>query len=95
MTKKTLKLKFEDLENPKIISLKDNTDFINETNGALLSFISCNVNFVISGLRLLLVAGLALSFSPLITGLMVLVSFLQLFFAQKIMKVIHVLWVML
>lgn len=85
MADKTLKLKFEDLENPEIVSIKENADFINRTNAPMISFISSSVNFIISLLKLALITGIALSFSPLMTALMIIIALVQVKMSQNIM----------
>lgn len=89
MADKTLKLKFEDLENPEIVSIKENADFINRTNAPMISFISSSVNFIISLLKLALITGIALSFSPLMTGLMIIIALVQVKMSQNIMDLMN------
>lgn len=85
MADKTLKLKFEDMENPAIVSIKENADFINRTNAPVINFISNSVNFIISLLKLALITGIALSFSPLMTALMIIIALVQVKMSQNIM----------
>ena len=85
MADKTLKLKFEDMENPAIVSIKENADFINRTNKPVINFISNSVNFIISLLKLALITGIALSFSPLMTTLMIIIALVQVKMSQNIM----------
>lgn len=89
MADKTLKLKFEDLENPEIVSIKENADFINRTNAPMISFISNSVNFIISLLKLALITGIALSFSPLMTALMIIIALVQVKMSQNIMVLMN------
>lgn len=89
MADKTLKLKFEDLENPEIVSIKENADFINRTNAPMISFISDSVNFIISLLKLALITGIALSFSPLMTALMIIIALVQVKMSQNIMVLMN------
>ena len=89
MADKTLKLKFEDLENPAIVSIKENADFINRTNAPMISFISNSVNFIISLLKLALITGIALSFSPLMTALMIIIALVQVKMSQNIMVLMN------
>lgn len=89
MADKTLKLKFEDLENPEIVSIKENADFINRTNAPMISFISNSVNFIISLLKLALITGIALSFSPLMTALMIIIAIVQVKMSQNIMVLMN------
>lgn len=89
MADKTLKLKFEDLENPAIVSIKENADFINRTNAPMISFISSSVNFIISLLKLALITGIALSFSPLMTALMIIIALVQVKMSQNIMVLMN------
>lgn len=89
MADKTLKLKFEDLENPAIVSIKENADFINRTNAPMISFISNSVNFIISLLKLALITGIALSFSPLMTALMIIIAIVQVKMSQNIMVLMN------
>lgn len=89
MADKTLKLKFEDLENPEIVSIKENADFINRTNAPMISFISSSVNFIISLLKLALITGIALSFSPLMTALMIIIALVQVKMSQNIMVLMN------
>lgn len=89
MADKTLKLKFEDLENPEIVSIKENADFINRTNAPMISFISNSVNFIISLLKLALITGIALSFSPLMTALMIIIALIQVKMSQNIMVLMN------
>jgi len=89
MADKTLKLKFEDLENPEIVSIKENADFINRTNAPMISFISSSVNFIISLLKLALITGIALSFSPLMTALMIVIALVQVKMSQNIMVLMN------
>lgn len=89
MADKTLKLKFEDLENPAIVSIKENADFINRTNAPMISFISNSVNFIISLLKLALITGIALSFSPLMTAIMIIIALVQVKMSQNIMVLMN------
>lgn len=89
MADKTLNLKFEDLENPEIVSIKENADFINRTNAPMISFISNSVNFIISLLKLALITGIALSFSPLMTALMIIIALVQVKMSQNIMVLMN------
>lgn len=89
MADKTLKLKFEDLENPAIVSIKENADFINRTNAPMISFISSSVNFIISLLKLALITGIALSFSPLMTAIMIIIALVQVKMSQNIMVLMN------
>ena len=85
MADKTLKLKFEDMENPEIVSIKENADFINRTNKPVINFILNSVNFIISLLKLALITGIALSFSSLMTALMIIIALVQVKMSQNIM----------
>ena len=89
MADKTLKLKFEDLENPEIVSIKENADFINRTNAPMIFFIKNSVNFIISLLKLALITGIALSFSPLMTALMIIIALVQIKMSQNIMVLMN------